>query len=412
METRLNNFTSEVEDFFPGIIFVSVFSFDAQNEVFYPFFTRLFSDTLEKTPLETVALDGLILLRELNDVPCSQLTALDSEHFELILLYENVAFFFLSEREKTNSFLFQSKCQAISEQILPHIGVAEAVQTAPQQQPLPEKVKSQIPTELLLRKQKGVEVHKHTQNTQSFVVHSIQKETLGPNAQSQHIHARKEKLAPFYDTIPLIESHYKWTDNALQIARPFASGVALAKMLTKLGCLNVKQSLVMFKIMVKSLQPLHDQGLAHGNLNPHNIYFESKDVFSFVDDYLFELISAEDFMRKSYAEENRIPLGHLDFLSPEQILGESAVPQSDFWSLGCLLCYFLLGEPLMSFRTPSQQVVASHYTIKQAAMERVCQKHQVLEPLLEKLLDGKPDKRFASSEELLELLNRQMEALD
>ena len=55
----------------------------------------------------------------------------------------------------------------------------------------------------------------------------------------------------------------------------------------------------------------------------------------------------------------------------------------------------------MLFRTPSEQIVASHHSLKEAFKERVCRSYPGVENLLYGLLQDKPDKRFQNLNDIL-----------
>lgn len=83
---------------------------------------------------------------------------------------------------------------------------------------------------------------------------------------------------------------------------------------------------VILLIIVKTLQSLHAINIAHLNLKPSNVLFDSNHSL-YLSDYMINSIRNIDY----------IPFYNLYYLSPELLSGKYVTYSSDIWSLGCIL---------------------------------------------------------------------------
>ncbi|XP_058829179.1 obscurin isoform X2 [Topomyia yanbarensis] len=87
--------------------------------------------------------------------------------------------------------------------------------------------------------------------------------------------------------------------------------------------------------ILDGLQYLHWRGICHLDLQPDNI------VMSSVRQVQIKLVDFGAAQPVSKLGNNVPNLGWLDFTSPEVLNGETAYPQTDIWSVGCLAYLFL-----------------------------------------------------------------------
>lgn len=338
---------------------------------------------------------------------------LDSDHLEIGLVYKGITFVFLSQKQAINEMLLIEVCLAFCEKVHPSLQkppqshslhsfsrTQEIPPLKPAQAPLPPaKPAEQSTKTTVLRKQAGVRVEKRIKGEHVDVAHYIAQKNLGKFAQQDLLLARSSVLKNLQSQLVL--SSFDFQGGQIKIERPFVAGRSMFELIQSRKTMDLPQALAILRKLVELLTPLHENGFAHGNIHPHNVFFSAEREILLTDDYLFDLIASPKFIQKSYAQESRIPVGQLGYLAPEQLLGETASPQSDFWSLGYLFCYLILGEPVMLFRTPSEQIVASHHSLKEAFKERVCRSYPGVENLLYGLLQDKPDKRFQNLNDIL-----------
>jgi len=91
------------------------------------------------------------------------------------------------------------------------------------------------------------------------------------------------------------------------------------------------------------------------------------------------------------------------YLSPEQAAGKAITPQSDLYSLGVMMFEMLTGK--RPFQAESLQMLLAHHL--NAPTPALPESHEVLQPILERLMAKRPEDRHASARELIDELERQ-----
>ncbi len=106
----------------------------------------------------------------------------------------------------------------------------------------------------------------------------------------------------------------------------------------KRGPLPVDEAVRLAVQILEGLRVLHDLGIVHRDVKPGNILLEPGGGVKLAD---FGLALRQDETRLTVGEG---VLGTLDYVSPEQALGEEVDPRSDLYSLGVVLFEMLAGE--------------------------------------------------------------------
>jgi hypothetical protein len=143
------------------------------------------------------------------------------------------------------------------------------------------------------------------------------------------------------------------------------------------------------------LAAAHRQGLVHRDVKPSNILLEDTVERAVLTDFGL----ARTFDDASLTHTG-ILAGTPHYMSPEQAMGESIDPRSDLFSLGAVLYFMATGHP--PFRAASAMAV----------LHRICHdRHRSvwrfsseipdeLSDVIDRLLEKKPGKRFASADEV------------
>ena len=113
-----------------------------------------------------------------------------------------------------------------------------------------------------------------------------------------------------------------------------------------------EEALVIFEVLLETVQAMHDQGIIHRDLKPENIIFhqpgeetEGDDIFhvrdlKILDFGIAKLVGADTLTRTG------ILAGTVQYLPPEVIAGNRAIGENwDFYSLGIILYEMLTGDP-------------------------------------------------------------------
>ncbi len=103
--------------------------------------------------------------------------------------------------------------------------------------------------------------------------------------------------------------------------------------------LPVEQVLRIARQVCDALEHAHDHGIIHRDVKPGNIWLAQDGTAQLGD---FGLALAAEHARMT---TEGTMLGTVAYMPPEQALGQPAVPQSDLYSLGCMLYEALTGRP-------------------------------------------------------------------
>ncbi|MDB5805243.1 MAG: hypothetical protein JWN73_2565 [Betaproteobacteria bacterium] len=157
------------------------------------------------------------------------------------------------------------------------------------------------------------------------------------------------------------------------------------------GGLPAVQALKIFAQVARALGAIHDAGVVHRDLKPHNIMFRDQTHLAIVD----------FGGAKSLGETAGLTaVGHIigtpRYMSPEQITGAKIDLRSDLYSLGVILHLLLTGDTLYTATTPTEMMDMHLY----APIPRLPEELNGFQKLLNKLVAKDPEARFQSAREL------------
>ena len=186
-------------------------------------------------------------------------------------------------------------------------------------------------------------------------------------------------------------------DVGLYLERPFwvmefMEGGSLDKLIAK-GPLPMEKVLALGRDLALGLAAAHDKGIIHRDLKPANVLLTGQGRAKMTDFGLARLSEGEDPLHTRVA-------GTVSYLAPEQLKG-NALPQSDLWSLGCVL--FEMASGRRPYHAPSD------YEIMRAISEEPPPDlsvlgHDELAALVKKLLRKDPRRRPARARDVAESL--------
>jgi serine/threonine protein kinase len=192
------------------------------------------------------------------------------------------------------------------------------------------------------------------------------------------------------------------------LATEWLSGIDLARMLAARGPLNTRQALFLANQVARSLANAHQRRIWHGDLSPEGL-FVTRDTRG------LSLVKVMDYGRlriASYSDEGfsqvSMPTGWARYLAPEQITNDEFDGRADIYALGSILYRALSGELpfkdatgigiLMSQVNDHPQPLRKHASAKDAP--------DAVEQMVMRCLEKDPAKRYATTEELIELTER------
>lgn len=174
----------------------------------------------------------------------------------------------------------------------------------------------------------------------------------------------------------------------------FVEGRNLAEVLSERGHLGPEESVAIIGQVLEALGAAHAQGLVHRDVKPSNILLTADRTAKLAD---FGIAKAIGDATGDMTATGQL-IGTPKYLSPEQVNGDPATPQSDLYAIGVVLYEMLAGEPPFSGETP----IATALAHQQAAVPPLASRRPGLPPTLvaavERVLQKDPARRFLDAE--------------
>ena len=142
--------------------------------------------------------------------------------------------------------------------------------------------------------------------------------------------------------------------NELYIAMRYVEGQDLRALLVSEETLSAEQTIAIVVQIASALDHAHSRGLVHRDVKPANVLLSGEPApHCYLCDFglsTFGTASSTDLAGLTTSTGELT--GTVDYMAPERIAGNDAVPASDLYSLACLAVECLTGRP--PFRRPTQ----------------------------------------------------------
>ncbi|MEP0203772.1 MAG: serine/threonine-protein kinase [Halioglobus sp.] len=194
------------------------------------------------------------------------------------------------------------------------------------------------------------------------------------------------------------------TDGQAYISMELVTQPTLAQHLKEHGCLSVPRALKITVDTALALQYAHNLGVVHRDIKPGNIFTDDRSTPAKLGD--FGIASALHSARFARVDATEDMYATPRYMSPEQATGGRVDGRSDQYSLGAVLFEMLTGQaphdgPNL---TTLMTQIATEPTPPLRSLKP--QLSRSLEQLVQRLMQKKPQKRFADCKELITALNR------
>jgi HAMP domain-containing protein/predicted Ser/Thr protein kinase len=197
-------------------------------------------------------------------------------------------------------------------------------------------------------------------------------------------------------------------DGTPYITMEFLDEESLADLFAKKERLPVKKVVKLGAQLARALDHAHRKGIVHRDIKPGNILLMEGGQSVKITDFGIARLNSSDEMQKTHAGT---VLGTPRYMSPEQATGQELDGRSDLFSLGVILYEMLTGSKAFdsdNIPTLMLQILRKDPTPVRTLAPNV---PLGLQRIVAKLLQKKPEKRYATGAELAEALDREYEAL-
>lgn len=141
-----------------------------------------------------------------------------------------------------------------------------------------------------------------------------------------------------HPNIGVIHGVEETPDGRSFIVMAFYEGESLGQRIRRLGILPTVEAVDIATQMACGLAEAHAHGIIHRDIKPSNVMITPQGVAKIVD-FGLARISEQTVTGGTFG-----PIGTVDYMSPEQALGEAVDHRTDLWSLGVVLVEMVTGQ--------------------------------------------------------------------
>ena len=201
-------------------------------------------------------------------------------------------------------------------------------------------------------------------------------------------------------------------DGSLYLVTEYLEGETLTQRLKRERALAPEFVFELARQTLDALVEAHAAGVVHRDLKPENLFIiqrgHRRDVIKLIDFGIAKL--SGDGASNMTLTATGTAIGSPRFMSPEQCLARKITPQSDLYSLGCVLYEALAGRPLFVKDSPTGYLMA-HATEAPAPLDRDgCRLSGPLVDFTMRCLEKRPEARPAGALAALRELDGYREA--
>ncbi|HMP78187.1 MAG TPA: serine/threonine-protein kinase [Pirellulaceae bacterium] len=190
---------------------------------------------------------------------------------------------------------------------------------------------------------------------------------------------------------------YGQDQGILFFAMELVEGKSLFHLQREQRTFDWRRVLEIAKDVAAGLRHAHDRGIIHRDLKPGNLLQNSQGTIKITDFGIAKAFGVSNDTRDNV-------LGTIDFMSPEQALGNPVTVRSDLYSLGVVLYTLLSGQPPFAGNSIEQSLRNLTRVPAPRVRTKVANVPEPLDELLDELLRKKPDHRVQTALALMKRL--------
>jgi len=179
--------------------------------------------------------------------------------------------------------------------------------------------------------------------------------------------------------------------NLYYVVTEYFDGASLEQYVKAHGCLSERAALHLGLQVLSALEHLWQHGFVHRDLRPANIMIRNRQIK--LCDFGWIRAFSQDAQTTFHLAH-----AHCEFMSPEQLSGESVDFRSDVYSLGAILYFALCGNIMQRNITQDFALIQTH-SARPLKIPRP-NIHADTEDMVAKMLQLDPNARFSNAPEL------------
>ncbi|NLS93104.1 MAG: protein kinase [Planctomycetaceae bacterium] len=214
-----------------------------------------------------------------------------------------------------------------------------------------------------------------------------------------------EALARF-EHANIVRAHDAFEEGGqLYLVMEYVEGSDVSRLVTERKKLAVGAACEIVRQAAQGLAVLHDQHVTHRDIKPSNLMLardpdSNRPVVKVMDLGLSQIDTERGLTNSGEV------FGTCEFMAPEQYEDcHDLTPAADVYSLGCSLFFLLTGQPPYTAEgsqgARAIKLMLAHQNEPIPRLRDFCPEGASLQPLLDRMLAKKAEKRFASALELL-----------
>jgi len=189
------------------------------------------------------------------------------------------------------------------------------------------------------------------------------------------------------------------------IVMEYIDGTDLHAKVKQEGPLDLRDAVDYIRQAALGLHYAHEEGLVHRDIKPANLILDRKGTVKILDLGL-ALASDDDKEASLTREHDEKVLGTADYLAPEQATDSHlADRRSDIYSLGCTLCYLLVGKAPFAQGKLAERIKAHAKKPPPNILEKRPDVPPAIAELYFRMLEKHPDARPQTAKEVADALS-------
>ena len=198
-------------------------------------------------------------------------------------------------------------------------------------------------------------------------------------------------------------------DGLVYIILEYINGLDLKVLITRDGAFPEERAIPIFLQICEVLEEAHGQGIIHRDLKSENIMICNKnnrqDFVKVLDFGIAKLMDVGGRTTGGTLTQKGVVFGTPQYMSPEQVQGETLDQRADLYSLGIIMYEVVSGDvPFNALNPVDVMVKQVKDKPKQVGKLKDVNISSTLDKIIMKCLEKKPASRFSTARELYDAL--------